>query len=85
MYACNGNLFNHESPVRVRNLCDPQNHAGLARVKVGLQNCVFLAIWTRNATGATRVISEMQWLMLQQDEPDDRNCHGTAILRARLC
>jgi len=72
MYACNGILFNHESPVRGETFVTRKITRGLARVKVGLQNCVFLGnLDAKRDWGHARDFVEMQWLMLQQDEPDD--------------
>jgi len=72
MYACNGILFNHESPVRGETFVTRKITRGLARVKVGLQDCVFLGnLDAKRDWGHARDYVEMQWLMLQQDEPDD--------------
>ena len=72
MYACNGILFNHESPVRGETFVTRKVTRGLTRVKVGLQDCVFLGnLDAKRDWGHARDYVEMQWLMLQQDEPDD--------------
>ena len=72
MYACNGILFNHESPVRGETFVTRKITRGLARLKVGLQDCVFLGnLDAKRDWGHARDYVEMQWLMLQQDEPDD--------------
>ena len=72
MYACNGILFNHESPIRGETFVSRKITRGLARVKVGLEECVFLGnLDARRDWGHARDYVEMQWLMLQQDEPDD--------------
>ncbi len=72
MYACNGILFNHESPVRGETFVTRKITRGLARIKVGLQNCVFLGnLDAKRDWGHARDYVEMQWLMLQQEEPDD--------------
>ena len=72
MYACNGILFNHESPERGETFVTRKITRGLARVKVGLQECVFLGnLDAKRDWGHARDYVEMQWLMLQQDEPDD--------------
>ncbi len=72
MYACNGILFNHESPVRGETFVTRKITRGLARVKVGLQDCVFLGnLDAKRDWGHARDYVEMQWLMLQQDEADD--------------
>jgi len=72
MYACNGILFNHESPVRGETFVTRKITRGLARVKLGLQDCVFLGnLDAKRDWGHARDYVEMQWLMLQQDEPED--------------
>jgi len=72
MYACNGILFNHESPVRGETFVTRKITRGLARVKLGLEDCVFLGnLDAKRDWGHARDYVEMQWLMLQQDEPDD--------------
>jgi GDPmannose 4,6-dehydratase len=72
MYACNGILFNHESPVRGETFVTRKITRGLARVKIGLQKCVFLGnLDAKRDWGNARDYVEMQWLMLQQDEPED--------------
>jgi GDPmannose 4,6-dehydratase len=72
MYACNGILFNHESPVRGETFVTRKITRGLARVKAGLQDCVFLGnLDAKRDWGHARDYVEIQWLMLQQDEPDD--------------
>jgi GDPmannose 4,6-dehydratase len=72
MYACNGILFNHESPLRGETFVTRKITRGLARVKVGSQDCVFLGnLDAKRDWGHARDYVEMQWLMLQQDKPDD--------------
>ena len=72
MYACNGILFNHESPVRGETFVTRKITRGLARVKVGLQECLYLGnLDAKRDWGHARDYVEMQWLMLQQDSPDD--------------
>ena len=72
MYACNGILFNHESSVRGETFVTRKITMGLTRIKVGLQDCVFLGnLDAKRDWGHARDYVEMQWLMLQQDEPDD--------------
>lgn len=72
MYACNGILFNHESPLRGETFVTRKITRGLSRVKLGLQKCVFLGnLDAKRDWGHARDYVEMQWLMLQQDEPDD--------------
>lgn len=72
MYACNGILFNHESPVRGETFVTRKITRGLARIKLGLQRCLYLG--NLNALrdwGHARDYVEMQWLMLQQQQPED--------------
>ena len=73
MYACNGILFNHESPAARRDLRHPQDHPRRWRASTpGLQDCLYSATSTPCATGATPgTTCEMQWLMLQQESPED--------------
>jgi GDPmannose 4,6-dehydratase len=72
MYACNGLLFNHESPVRGETFVTRKITRGLARIKVGLQDCLFLGnLSAKRDWGHARDYVEMQWLMLQQDKPED--------------
>jgi GDPmannose 4,6-dehydratase len=72
MYACNGVLFNHESPVRGETFVTRKITRGLARIKVGLQKTLFLGnLHARRDWGHARDYAEMQWLMLQQDKPED--------------
>ena len=72
IYACNGILFNHESPLRGETFVTRKITRGLARVKLGLQNCVYLG--NLNALrdwGHARDYVVMQWLMLQQEQAED--------------
>jgi GDPmannose 4,6-dehydratase len=72
MYACNGILFNHESPIRGETFVTRKITRGLARVKLGLQDCLFLGcLDSKRDWGHARDYVEMQWLMLQQEEPED--------------
>ena len=72
MYACNGMLFNHESPVRGETFVTRKITRGLARIQVGLQECLFLGnLGAKRDWGHARDYVEMQWLMLQQKEPED--------------
>jgi GDPmannose 4,6-dehydratase len=72
MYACNGILFNHESPLRGETFVTRKITRALARIHLGLQECLFLGnIDARRDWGHARDYVEMQWLMLQQDEPED--------------
>lgn len=72
IYACNGILFNHESPIRGETFVTRKITRALARIKLGLQECLYLG--NMNALrdwGHARDYVEMQWLMLQQDTPED--------------
>ncbi len=72
MYACNGILFNHESPVRGETFVTRKITRAMARIKLGLQECLFLGnLNARRDWGHARDYVEMQWLMLQQDQPED--------------
>jgi len=72
IYACNGVLFNHESPLRGETFVTRKITRGLARVKVGLQEQVFLGnLSAKRDWGHARDYIEMQWLMLQQEKPQD--------------
>jgi GDPmannose 4,6-dehydratase len=72
MYACNGILFNHESPIRGETFVTRKITRGLARIKVGLQDCLYLGnLDAQRDWGHARDYVEMQWLMLQQAEPED--------------
>jgi len=79
MYACNGILFNHESPVRGETFVTRKITRALARIHLGLQDTLYLG--NMNALrdwGHAKDYVEMQWLMLQQDEPDDF-CIATGV------
>jgi GDPmannose 4,6-dehydratase len=72
IYACNGILFNHESPVRGETFVSRKITRALARIQVGLQECLFLGnLSARRDWGHAKDYVEMQWLMLQQDQPED--------------
>ena len=72
MYACNGIMFNHESPIRGETFVTRKITRELARIKVGLQNCLYLGNMNALRDWAhARDYIEMQWLMLQQDKPED--------------
>jgi len=72
MYACNGILFNHESPVRGETFVTRKITRAMARIKLGLQDKLFLGnLEAKRDWGHARDYVEMQWLMLQQDAPDD--------------
>jgi len=72
MYACNGILFNHESPIRGETFVTRKITRALARIKLGLQDKLHLGnIDALRDWGHAKDYVEMQWLMLQQDNPDD--------------
>ncbi|MEI7784016.1 MAG: GDP-mannose 4,6-dehydratase [Betaproteobacteria bacterium] len=72
IYACNGILFNHESPVRGETFVTRKITRALARIKLGLQDCLYLGnMDAKRDWGHARDYVEMQWLMLQQDHPED--------------
>ena len=72
MYACNGILFNHESPVRGETFVTRKITRALARIKLGLQSCLYLGnLDALRDWGHAKDYVEMQWLMLQQDRAED--------------
>jgi GDPmannose 4,6-dehydratase len=72
IYACNGILFNHESPLRGETFVTRKITRGLSRIKVGLQKVLFLGnLDAKRDWGHARDYVEMQWLMLQQEKPQD--------------
>lgn len=72
IYACNGILFNHESPLRGETFVTRKITRALARLHLGLQDCLFLGnLDAKRDWGHAKDYVAMQWLMLQQDEPDD--------------
>jgi GDPmannose 4,6-dehydratase len=72
MYACNGILFNHESPLRGETFVTRKITRAMARIKAGLQRCLYLGnLDSLRDWGHARDYVEMQWLMLQQARPDD--------------
>jgi GDPmannose 4,6-dehydratase len=72
IYACNGILFNHESPLRGENFVTRKITRALARIKLGLQECLYLGnLDALRDWGHAKDYVEMQWLMLQQNEPED--------------
>jgi GDPmannose 4,6-dehydratase len=72
IYACNGILFNHESPLRGETFVTRKITRALARIKLGLQECLYLGnLDARRDWGHARDYVEMQWMMLQQAEPQD--------------
>lgn len=72
IYACNGILFNHESPLRGETFVTRKITRGLARIKLGIQNCLYLGnLDAKRDWGHARDYVEIQWLMLQQDKAED--------------
>ncbi|MEQ1882848.1 MAG: GDP-mannose 4,6-dehydratase, partial [Burkholderiales bacterium] len=72
MFACNGILFNHESPIRGETFVTRKITRALARIKLGLQDCLFLGnMNSLRDWGHARDYVEAQWLMLQQEKPED--------------
>jgi GDPmannose 4,6-dehydratase len=72
MYACNGILFNHESPVRGETFVTRKITRALSRIKLGLQDCLYLGnLDAKRDWGHARDYVEAMWLMLQQDQPED--------------
>ena len=79
MFACNGILFNHESPIRGETFVTRKITRALSRISLGLQDTLYLGnIDAKRDWGHAKDYIEMQWLMLQQDEPDDF-CIATGI------
>ncbi len=72
IYACNGILFNHESPVRGETFVTRKITRALARIVLGLQDCLYLGnLDAKRDWGHARDYVEVQWLMLQQAQPED--------------
>ncbi|NDU86357.1 MAG: GDP-mannose 4,6-dehydratase [Ferrovum sp.] len=72
MYACNGILFNHESPLRGETFVTRKVTRALARIKLGLQDCLYIGnLDSRRDWGHAKDYVEMQWMMLQQEHPED--------------
>ena len=72
IYACNGILFNHESPIRGETFVTRKITRAMARISLGLQECLYLGnMNSLRDWGHARDYVEAQWLMLQQDEPED--------------
>jgi len=79
IYACNGILFNHESPIRGETFVTRKITRALSRISLGMQDTVYLGnMNAKRDWGHARDYVEMQWLMLQQDKPDDF-CIATGI------
>ena len=72
MYACNGILFNHESPIRGETFVTRKITRALSRISLGLQDCLYLGnLDARRDWGHAKDFVRMQWMMLQQGEPED--------------
>lgn len=72
LYACNGILFNHESPIRGETFVTRKITRALARIALGLQDCLYLGnLSALRDWGHAKDYVEMQWLMLQQEQPED--------------
>lgn len=72
IYACNGILFNHESPLRGETFVTRKITRALARIKLGMQDCLYLGnLNAKRDWGHARDYIEAQWLMLQQEKPED--------------
>ena len=72
IYACNGILFNHESPRRGETFVTRKITRGLARIDAGLDKCIYLGnLNAKRDWGHAKDYVKMQWLMLQQEHPDD--------------
>lgn len=72
IYACNGILFNHESPLRGETFVTRKITRALARIKMGLQDCLYMGnLDAKRDWGHAKDYVEMQWLMLQQEQPED--------------
>lgn len=79
MYACNGILFNHESPVRGETFVTRKITRALSRISLGLQDRLYLGnLDAKRDWGHAKDYVEMQWLMLQQEQPDDF-CIATGV------
>jgi len=72
IYACNGILFNHESPLRGETFVTRKITRAISRIKLGLQECLYLGnLDAKRDWGHAKDYVKMQWLMLQQEEPED--------------
>lgn len=72
IYGCNGILFNHESPLRGETFVTRKITRALARIKLGLQECLYLGnMDSLRDWGHAKDYVEMQWLLMQQDQPED--------------
>jgi GDPmannose 4,6-dehydratase len=82
MFACNGILFNHESPIRGETFVTRKITRALARISIGAQDTLYLGnMDSKRDWGHARDYVEMQWLMLQQDKPEDF-CIASGVQRS---
>jgi GDPmannose 4,6-dehydratase len=86
IYACNGILFNHESPIRGETFVTRKITRALARIVLGLEDCLYLGnLDARRDWGHAKDYVRAMWLMLQQPAPEDFvDRHRRAVQRARL-
>ena len=85
IYACNGILFNHEGPRRGETFVTRKITRALARIKLGMKERLYLGnLSAKRDWGHARDYVEMQWLMLQQEQPEDCHCDRSAIFGARV-
>ncbi len=72
IYACNGILFNHESPIRGETFVTRKITRALSQIALGMKDCVYLGnLDAKRDWGHAKDYVEMQWMMLQQDQPED--------------
>ena len=72
IFACNGIMFNHESPRRGETFVTRKITRGLTRIDIGIDDCIYLGnLDAKRDWGHAKDYVEMQWLMMQQDEPND--------------
>ena len=72
IFACNGILFNHESPRRGETFVTRKITRGLSRINYGLEKCIFMGnLDAQRDWGHAKDYVQMQWLMLQQEKPED--------------
>ena len=87
MYACNGILFNHESPRRGETFVTRKITRAMANIAHGIESCLYLGnMDAQRDWGHTKDYVRMQWMMLQQDSADDFvNCYRATNFGARVC
>src|SRR3546814_6110478 len=85
MYACNGILFNHESPRRGETFVTRKITRGLANIAQGLDRGLFMGnLDALRDWGHAKDYVRMQWMMLQQDNPQDRTEENTSELQSLM-